>query len=153
MGRQGKSLPRFKLAWLFVVSKSSRLEVKDLVMQPFFKVAGFAAIIAILWFIWMVLDPRNQFSATSTFGISFPELFGSLRVGMVEDEVDTRLFEAGLEKGELRNPGDGCLTTTVPTDSIAFVYHDNSWRRGGVCVVFRDGVATDIRYLYNPFMP
>jgi hypothetical protein len=96
------------------------------------------------------IDERNR---TALFNASGRVEKGSklgIEIGLARDEAARRLKKRGFSFDRaLQTPG-ACLYWTYTEDQLVERWSDRSWRRGTVCLAFREGKVVSIGWRFEP---
>jgi len=76
-----------------------------------------------------------------------------VEVGMPREDVTEPLSRRGLRPVENLEPEHSCHGRDYTPQHQVDVWHDDTWRRGVICVVSLGGQVTDISWVYNWMAP
>lgn len=113
---------------------------------------GGVAIAAIVVLVsWIVSDSRTRIVLTQPVGHTRTlDPFGT--IGLPIADARKRLEARGL-RFDKHKPGGQCLSRTYDENANIYAFADESWRRGTVCLVERNGLVAEVVWHFDPLAP
>ena len=115
-----------------------------------------AAIFIAIAFALLALFLADEFSRAAIAGssghIERGRRFG-ITVGESRETAASALRRRHIESVEPTSDFHGCFLQPAPPESEVSLYHDNSWRKGVICLITVDDKVTMIRWHYDWLAP
>jgi hypothetical protein len=100
---------------------------------------------------WAVSDTRTRTVLARPMGHTLTsDPFQT--IGRPIADAGEHLQASGLHFYE-RKQGGQCLSQSYDENTTIYVFSDETWRRGTVCLVERDGLVTEVVWHFDPLAP